>query len=244
MQLDFIKEIVSNVVGKNGEQITNILYKKKNVNEFMISKKLNLTINQTRNLLYSLSDKGIVQFIRKKDSKKGGWYTYFWTLNIKRALELLKNQINAKIKKLEDELQKRKNERFYYCPNSGLEYTEEEALEYNFICPETGEVLQLRDNRTQADELDVQISKLKLSFNEVNQELEEIEKKGQIERRRKLRTEQKKKEEERKAKREKLKRLKKREEAKINKKLNKKRRKLKSRKKKKKASKKHKKKKI
>ena len=112
MQISFIKEIVSNIIGKSGEQIVDILYKKKNVNEFLISKKLNLTINQTRNLLYKLSDKGTIHFIRKKDSKKGGWYTYFWTLDTRKSLELLKEQIDIKIKRLEEELEKRRNERF------------------------------------------------------------------------------------------------------------------------------------
>jgi len=72
MQLGLIKEIVSGIIGKEGEKIVDILYKKKNVNEFLISKKLSMTINQTRNLLYKLSDRGLIHFIRKKDRKKEG----------------------------------------------------------------------------------------------------------------------------------------------------------------------------
>lgn len=198
MQINIIKEIVSKTTGKSGEDIVDILYKKKNVNEFLISKKLNLTINQTRNLLYKLLDKGIVQFIRKKDTKKGGWYTYFWTLNAHRSLELMKEQIYFKIGKLEDEMKKRKSERFYYGPSTGLEYTEEEALEYNFICPETGEVLQLKDNKEEIDNLDIEVSKLRLSIEDVNKEFEELEKKKGKERQRKLRVEARKKAKERK----------------------------------------------
>jgi len=211
MQIDLIKEIVSNVIGKSGEQIVNILYKKKNINEFLIAKKLSLTINQTRNLLYRLSDKGLVHFIRKKDSKKGGWYTYFWTLNEKKSLELLKEQKNIKISSLESELQKRKQERFYYCPASNLEYNEEEALENNFISPETGEVLQLKNNKDEVSKLEIEITKLKILIEEVSQELEQLEKKDMKEKERKMVVEAKKKEIERKTKREKLKRLKKKE---------------------------------
>ena len=207
----FIKEIIASIVGKGGEQIVNILYKKKNINEFLISKKLNLTINQTRNLLYRLSDKGLIHFIRKKDSKKGGWYTYFWTLSTKKSLELLSSQIIAKIKKLEEELQKKRSERFYFSPGSGLEYTEEEALEHNFICPETGEVLQLKNNKESIDQLDIELSKFKLLINDVNIELEELNKKKQKEMERKLKLEAKKKEVEKKARRAKLKRKRKRE---------------------------------
>ncbi len=206
MQLDLIKEIVSGIVGKDGEKIVEILYKKKNINEFVISKKLNLTINQTRNLLYKLSDKGLIHFIRKKDRKKGGWYIYFWTLDIKRSLGLLKEQIANKIENLNAELQKRKSERFYYSPGSELEYTEEEALEHNFICPETGEVLELKDNKELVERIEINILKLKILIEELSKELEEIEKKRNKEKVKKMALEIKKKEKERKIRR--LKKLK------------------------------------
>ncbi len=214
MRLEFIKEIVSAIIGKIGEKLVNILYKTKNVNEFLIAKKLGLTINQTRNLLYKLSDKGLVYFIRKKDSKRGGWYTYFWTLNEKKALETLKEQKTVKITALEEELEKRKNERFYYCPTSGLEYKEEEALEHNFICPETGEVLQLKNNENEINKTEIEISKLKLIGEEITKELEEVNEKEMKDKRRKLKAEIKKKEEERRKKREKLKRARKRDKKK------------------------------
>lgn len=207
MQSDLIKKIVSSVIEKDGEKIVTALYGKKNVNEFLISKKLNLTINQTRNILYKLSDKGLVQFIRKKDNKKGGWYIYFWTLNTKKSLELLKHQIIEKLKKMDEEMKKRSNERYYYSPGSGIEYTEEEALEHNFICPETGEVMELRENKSLVDSIDVDSSKLKIILEEVNQEIDVIDKKLEKDKIKRLQTEAKEKEKERKARKEKMKRL-------------------------------------
>ena len=207
-----IEEIISSIIGKSGEEISSILYKKKNVNEFLISKKLNMTINQTRNLLYRLSDHGLIHFIRKKDSKKGGWYTYFWTLNTKKSLELLLEQISNKIKKLEEEFQKKKSERFYFSPGAGLEYNEEEALEHNFICPETGEVMQLKDNKSSISDLDIGLSKFRLLLNEVSLELQELNKKKEIEIGKRLKQEEKEKEKEKKARREKLRRKKRREQ--------------------------------
>ncbi len=234
MQIELVKEIVSHIINKAGEQIANILYKKKNVNEFLIAKKLNLTINQTRNLLYKLSDKGLVFFTRKKDSKKGGWYTYFWTLNEKRALEFLKDQKKAIISELELKLQKRKQERFYYCPASGLEYNEEQAMENNFICPETGEVLQLKNSKEEIDKLEIDLSKLKILLEDVNRELEIIEIKNAKDKEKRMKKEAKKKEQERKEKREKLKRLRKNESKNIKRKIIRKKKKQISKKKRKK----------
>lgn len=222
MQIDFIKEIVSGIVGTGGSAIVDVLYKKKNVNEFLISKKLNLTINQTRNLLYKLSDRGLVHFIRKKDSKKGGWYTYFWTLNIEKSLELLKNEISNKITQLETDVAKRKSERFYVSTGAGMEYTEEEALENNFICPETGEVLELKDNAQLAEQLDMELSKLKIILEEVTMEYEDLLKKKQTQKERRLKIEVKKKEEERKVRREKLRKIREKEAKKSGKTIKKK----------------------
>src|SRR3989344_5349786 len=97
MQIELLRDIVSSVVGKNAAGIVDLLYNKKNVNEFLIAKKLNLTINQTRTILYKLADEGLVSFIRKKDSKKGGWYTYFWTMEEKRGLSRFKEEIERSV---------------------------------------------------------------------------------------------------------------------------------------------------
>jgi len=66
----FLKEVVVITVGKQAEPIADLLNAKKHVNEFIIAKKLGLTINQTRNILYKISNSGLVSFIRKKDKKK------------------------------------------------------------------------------------------------------------------------------------------------------------------------------
>ena len=202
---DLIKEIANEIVGKIGSKLVEILYKKKNTNEFLIAKKLGLTINQTRNLLYKLTDKGLVHFIRKKDSKKGGWYIYFWTLNEKRSLQLLKEQKIIKINEMNSRLQKRKNDRHYYCPASGLEYNEEEALENNFICPETGEVLQLKDSKEEVDKLDIEISKLKIIVEELEINLSTMETKEKKVKEKRIIKEEKIKKAEKDARRKKLK---------------------------------------
>lgn len=56
----FLKEVVVIVVGRPVEEIVDLLDSKKHVNEFIIAKKMDITINQTRNILYKLSDSGLV----------------------------------------------------------------------------------------------------------------------------------------------------------------------------------------
>src|SRR3989338_8342295 len=132
MQINLLKSIVASVAGSSASGIVDFLHKKKNVNEFLIAKKLKLTINQTRNLLYKLADEGIVSFIRKKDKKKGGWYTYFWTLNIGKGLFRLRDHLVKNINNMKAQMNTKKTERFYHCASCGLESNEENALLYQY----------------------------------------------------------------------------------------------------------------
>ena len=68
----FLREVVIVVVGKQSEKIADLLDSKKHVNEFLIAKKMDITINQTRNILYKLSDYGLVSSIEKKIREKVG----------------------------------------------------------------------------------------------------------------------------------------------------------------------------
>src|SRR3989339_193256 len=100
-----LREIVGIVVGKNVESIADLLNSPKYVNEFNIAKKLDITINQTRNILYRVSEFGLVSSIRKKDKKKG-WYTYFWKFEILKCLEFFRDHL-TKLR-----VEKRKNSIF------------------------------------------------------------------------------------------------------------------------------------
>jgi len=88
MQINYLKKIANSVAGEQAVKIVDLLYDKKDINEFLIAKKLGITINQTRNLLYKLSHLGILSSIRKKDKRKG-WYIYFWTFDVLKSLEVL-----------------------------------------------------------------------------------------------------------------------------------------------------------
>ncbi len=176
-RLELVKQ-VSVVSGRNTTPVIEILFEKENVNEFLISKKLGLTINQIRNVLYKLSDYGLVSFIRKKDKKKG-WYTYFWTFDSEKAFVLLKKLIEKEIQQLENDLQSRKTKQFYKSPDADIEYNEEKALEYNFICPETGEVMELKDTSKEIKDLSSKITRLKNQIENIDYEISVIRKKNE-----------------------------------------------------------------
>ncbi len=176
MQIKFLKSIVETLTNKQSAEIVDLLVDKKDVNEFLIAKKLGLTINQTRNILYKLSDFGLVSFMRKKDKRKG-WYIYFWTLNVTKSLDLLEQKLKEELERLESQLKSRMEKRYYLCKTCNIEVTEEAALLNNFICSECEEVYELFNNEEIIDKLEKEISKLKKEIQFILEEkIEEEEK--------------------------------------------------------------------
>ncbi len=171
MQINFLREVVESVAGKPAADIVNLLVGKKDVNEFIIAKKLKLTINQARNILYKLSEVGLVTSIRKKDKRKG-WFIYFWTFDSLRALELLEKRFLLDLKTLKQQLQVRKSKRFYCCKLCSIEVGEETALLNQFTCQECGQVYDLSDNNKPIKELESRIAKLEKQLAEITQERE------------------------------------------------------------------------
>ena len=178
MQIKFLKSIVENLTNKPSVDIVDLLVGKKDVNEFLIAKKLELTINQTRNILYKLSDYGLVSFIRKKDKRKG-WYIYFWTLNIAKSLNLLEQKLKEELHQLESQLKSRNEKRYYNCKTCSIEVTEEVALLNNFACQECEEIYELSNNDDLIKKLERDVIKLKREISIVSEEREKEEEKNE-----------------------------------------------------------------
>jgi transcription initiation factor TFIIE subunit alpha len=165
-----LKEIMTLIAGKQAEEVVDLLDGKKYVNEFIIAKKLNLTINQTRNILYKISDHGLVSFTRKKDKRKG-WYTYFWKIEILKCLEFLKGNLTKKMDQINHQVKSRETKEFYFCERCHIEFTEENALLYNFICPECGNLLSRKDNTSAIKDYNKELDRLKRELALVDEEL-------------------------------------------------------------------------
>ncbi len=167
----FLKEIIGLIVGKQAEGVADLLDSNKHVNEFIIAKKLGLTINQTRNILYKISDQGLVSFVRKKDKKKG-WYTYFWKIEVLKALEFYEGILLNKIDEINNQIKSRETKQFYVCELCKVEFNEETALLKDFTCSECGSVFSLKDNSLLIKELKKNLAKLEKELSLVREEIE------------------------------------------------------------------------
>ncbi|MFH1365260.1 MAG: hypothetical protein ABIH28_01605 [archaeon] len=173
MMKKFLKDSVAMIIGKPAEEIIELIYTPKHVNEFLLSKKLNLTINQTRNILYKLSDYGLVSSVRKKDKRKG-WYTYFWRIEPAKSLEFLKNSLLKKMEQMNYQIKSKETKDFYVCERCNVDLNEETALINSFTCNECGGLFTLKDNSKIIKDLQKNFEKIKeeLSFIEIELEKE------------------------------------------------------------------------
>lgn len=141
-----IEQVVSESVGQDAVQIVKALKNKKNISEFKISEQIKLEVNTIRNILYRLYDENLVTFIRKKDKVKG-WYIYYWTFNPKRIKDLIKILKKKKLEKLKERLVREKSSDFFACKNNCIRLDFDQATEFEFKCPECGNLLNQEDNK-------------------------------------------------------------------------------------------------
>jgi transcription initiation factor TFIIE subunit alpha len=79
---------------------------------------------------------------------------------IKQAEENVKKRGLAKIVRLNERLEKESNNSFYICKSACTRMTFEKSMEFNFKCPECGEVMQEQDNARTKEFLTQQIKEL------------------------------------------------------------------------------------
>ena len=169
----FLKTIVRRIAGKSAEDIIDILYQKENVNEFKIAEKMKRNINEVRNILYKLSSFNLITSTRKKDKRKG-WYTYFWTLDVEKALGTLLKFKEQEMKNLEHLVKSRQMKQFYFCEADNIEMSEETALHHNFLCPECNQLLQPANEEKKLKEINTRVDIAKKEYDLLKSKLDEI----------------------------------------------------------------------
>lgn len=144
---ELIETVVIDVVGEDAMTIVNYLKDKSNVNEFEIAEKTEIEIQPVRNILYRLYENNLANYYRKKDRQKG-WYISYWTFNDKRVLELVPIIKKKKLEGFQERLDKEMQNvgTFYLCPNLCKRLDFDNAVEFQFKCPECGSLLNQQDN--------------------------------------------------------------------------------------------------
>jgi transcription initiation factor TFIIE subunit alpha len=160
--------VITEVSGEDTLDIVNYLKGKENVSEFVIAKDLEQEINAIRNKLYRLLQANLISFTRKKDKQKG-WYIYYWTLNLSNIKFLYFDIKRKRLDKLKERVEREKNNVFFSGPSQAIRLDFEQAMQFDFKCPETGELLEQEDNSKTIKELEQEIKQLEKEVKELQQ---------------------------------------------------------------------------
>ena len=161
-----INNTVGEVVGADVLPIIDYLADKKNISEFQIAEALKYEVNHVRNMLYRLQGANLVSFIRKKDKEKG-WYIYYWTFNQPRVRDLMIDIKKNRIIKLNERMERENESNFFVCENKCIRLDFEQAIGFNFKCPECGELMHQQNNEEIIEKIKKEIKTLEKDLKQI-----------------------------------------------------------------------------
>jgi transcription initiation factor TFIIE subunit alpha len=162
-----VEDVVVQVSGEDVLNLVRVLKDKKNVSEFKLAESIKQEVNATRNMLYRLYDFNLVSFTRKKDKKKG-WYIYYWTFDIKRVKYLISVLKKKKLEKLKERLGREKSSTFYACEDKCIRLDFDQAVNFEFKCPECGKLIDVEKNEEIMAELKKEIGEIEKELKQEN----------------------------------------------------------------------------
>lgn len=153
-------EVLTEIAGEEAIKIVDFIKDKKETSEFIIADKTKIEIHKTRTILYKLFESNVTSFIRRKDKIKG-WYICYWDFspqNIAHAYQKIKKD---RLEKLELRLENEVGQQFFMCKNACARMNFEKAMDFEFKCPECGELMAQQDNSRTIEFLTTSINTIK-----------------------------------------------------------------------------------
>jgi transcription initiation factor IIE alpha subunit len=134
-----ILELVETTFGYPAREVMDLILRAhlagKRISENKIAKLLNMDVHDVRRILYQLQNLGIIYSQFWKINKKG-WQINSWHFHENGFLKFLSSQKPSSDEKFSP----------YFCPVCGEEFSEEEALENNYLCPSCNEIVIPKEN--------------------------------------------------------------------------------------------------
>jgi len=153
------EEVITSIAGEDVLELVSYIKEKTNISEFVIAEDLEKEINTTRNMLYRLLHANLVSFTRKKDKQKG-WYIYYWTYSEGNILHLYWESKKIRLEDLKLRLLREETTVFFSCPEGCIRLDFDKAIEFDYLCPECGELLMQQDSSAKTKEMKKEIKEL------------------------------------------------------------------------------------
>ncbi len=138
------EQILLKLLGPDGAPLISELNLRDNVSEFDLAIKTKKDIKVIRRMLYILYNNNLVSFTRKKDKEKG-WYIYYWTIVPENVFFNYLRMRREELVSKNEELVSETEELFFACPGKCVRLNFDQAMDFEFHCPECGKLL-MQDN--------------------------------------------------------------------------------------------------
>ncbi len=122
--------------------------------------------NALRKILYKMQEKNIVSCTERK---RGKMIECIWRANLILLINRMIKLHEEQIFKIDREMDLQKADNHYRCPACTRVYSEEEAMENNFICPYDKEPLQFIDYETFRKEKEAEKKNLQERIKELSE---------------------------------------------------------------------------
>ncbi|RLI84902.1 MAG: transcription factor E [Archaeoglobales archaeon] len=155
---ELIRELIERVAGDVGLIIYSLRPRREFTDEQM-SEELGIEINDVRKALFALYELGLAEYRRKRDDETG-WMEYYWKINYDKQNEVLRRELLKTKRKLEEKLEMEESSIYYICINGCVKISYEEAMEYNFMCPRCGSMLEYFDTSIIVEKVREEIEKI------------------------------------------------------------------------------------
>ncbi len=172
-----IEEIIVGILGESGIPLIKELIGKNNISEFDLATKTKYDIKIIRRMLYVLHNNNLVGFTRKKDKQKG-WYIYYWTLipeNVRFSYVKTKRE---QLERLKQRLEEETKELFFVCPENCVRLNFDQAIGFDFHCPECGKLISQDSSEQKVAELKKKIAQVVEEVEQAQEKKKEVRKKA------------------------------------------------------------------
>ncbi|HUU74719.1 MAG TPA: transcription factor [Methanoregulaceae archaeon] len=131
-----------------GEEGLSLLEKFPNDGEYSdedLAAQTTINLNSVRHTLYTLYEKRLAEYRRIKNNETG-WLTYLWHLRIDQIYDVISEEMNDILEKLEARERFEEENDFYICKTCGILSTFNQAMDDNFLCPSCDQAMEHFDN--------------------------------------------------------------------------------------------------
>ena len=171
-----IEDILILILGEDGLPLVKQLTGRENVSEFELATKTKKDIKVIRRMLYLLYNNNLVSFTRKKDKIKG-WYIYYWTLLPESIKYVYVKKKKETLAQLQQQLEGEQKELFFSCPNKCVRLNFDQAMDFEFHCPECGKLLAQDGTEEKAEILKKEIESIEAELKESEEKVKKTRKK-------------------------------------------------------------------